>query len=233
MNSSHNLHLWSALVLGVMGSLHCAGMCGPLTLLLTARGGARSAALLSRLAYQTGRVLTYCLLGAAFGLMGGTLAGAGFQRGLSIAMGSVLLIGVLAGSSGRWAGLINPWVGFIKTRLSQLMGRPGLGSQFLFGSVNGLLPCGLVYIACAGAAATGAVWSAVQYMAVFGMGTVPMLLAVSFLRSGFPVALRFRLQRWIPACVALVGMMLIVRGLSLGIPYLSPDLSGVADPRCH
>jgi len=94
-----------------------------------------------------------------------------------------------------------------------------------------LLPCGLVYVACAGAVATGAMRSGLVYMALFGLGTAPMLLAIGLSGKLMPFSLRLKLQRAIPVSVFLLGSILILRGMSLGIPYLSPDLSAAAC--CH
>lgn len=93
------------------------------------------------------------------------------------------------------------------------------------GLLNGLLPCGLVYVACAGATATGHPWSGARYMLVFGAGTVPLMLAISLSGRLVPSALRLKLRQAVPICILLVAALLILRGLSLGIPYLSPDLS--------
>ena len=92
--------------------------------------------------------------------------------------------------------------------------------------LNGLLPCGLVYVAAAGATATGEILRAVEYMIAFGVGTVPMMLALTLAGQKLPIHWRFQLQKLVPICLALVGLLLVLRGLSLGIPYLSPDLSG-------
>ena len=99
--------------------------------------------------------------------------------------------------------------------------------------LNGLLPCGLVYVDCAGAAAIGGIFASAQYLAAFGAGTLPMMLGISLSGKLGPTSLRLKLVKAIPVCVFLLGTLLILRGMSLGIPYLSPDLSGSGAPCCH
>ena len=229
------MELWSALLFGFIGSLHCAGMCGPLVLALPGNASAWPAFLASRLSYNAGRITTYAALGALFGSVGRTLALAGVQQTLSIALGCLIIAGLFVRPSGRWGVPITRFVSWLKSALGRRLGQGGARSLYVFGALNGLLPCGLVYVACAGAAVTGGVLSGVRYMALFGLGTVPMLLGVALLGRGMPLALRLRVQGLVPVCLGLVGVMLILRGLSLGIPYLSPDLSagGAVCPACH
>jgi sulfite exporter TauE/SafE len=114
----------------------------------------------------------------------------------------------------------------LKSRMSGLLRRRSFTSLCVLGLLNGLLPCGLVYVACAGAASTGSIPRAAQYMAAFGAGTLPMMLAISLSRKLIPFSLRLRLAKAIPVSVFVLATLLILRGMSLGIPYLSPDLAG-------
>lgn len=221
------MELWTAFILGLAGSLHCAGMCGPLALALPAAGKSAAGYALGRLIYNGGRVITYGVLGAVFGVLGKTLAVAGLQRWVCLGAGAAILIGLLVSGHPAPPGPLTRIVGWLKLTLGRLLQRPGFASLFSFGLLNGLLPCGLVYVACAGAAATGGVVSSVEYMVVFGLGTVPMMFGIGLAGRAVPVGLRLRFQKIIPACLALVALLLIVRGLSLGIPYLSPDLEKV------
>ena len=223
----------SALVLGLVGSLHCAGMCGPLALALPAAGNTAPAYVLGRVAYNLGRIVTYCALGLVFGLVGATLWLAGIQRWVSIALGVALLLGLFASRKlVRW-NPVTLVVDRLKSSMSGLLRRRSLGSLAVLGLLNGLLPCGLVYAACFGATATGGVLAGAQYMAVFGVGTVPMMLALSLSGKLVPVSLRLQLRKAIPVCLFLLGTLLILRGMSLGISYLSPDLSGGGPSCCH
>lgn len=226
------MELWTALILGLAGSTHCAGMCGPLVLALPSPERRPWAHLLGRLLYNLGRLLTYCGLGLLFGVLGRSLALAGVQRWVSIVAGIGLLAGVLLWRHlGRWL----PGTGLtarLQPALAALLRRRSLAALFSFGALNGLLPCGLVYVACAGAVAVGDTWGGVAYMAVFGLGTVPMMLALGLAGRLVPVGFRLRLQRIVPYTLALVAGLLILRGLSLGIPYVSPKLGSHRSTDC-
>ena len=226
--------IWTAFILGLAGSLHCAGMCGPLALALPAGTRSRSTFVAGRIAYNAGRVTTYALLGVFFGLLGRSLVLVGVQRWLSIGAGVALLGGLFFASR---LGLTTPAfaaIGWLKRGLGRLITHRNPSALFLFGMLNGLLPCGLVYAAGAGAAAAGSIAAGIGYMAVFGMGTVPLMLGLTLSQRVLPIAWRTRLSGLVPASLVLVAGLLILRGLGLGIPYLSPafDPSGKVAP-CH
>jgi sulfite exporter TauE/SafE len=218
------MELWTAFLLGMVGSAHCAGMCGPLALALPPTGPTRVLFLTGRVAYNVGRIVTYALLGAFFGLLGQSFALAGLQRWVSLAAGAVVLTSLLL--SPRFAASVPlaRWVGWLKAPFGKLLQRRALSSLFGIGLLNGLLPCGLVYAACAGAVASGGLDTGIEYMVAFGMGTLPMMLAFSIVGQKLHLVFRFKLQRFIPASLALVGVLLVLRGMALGIPYLSPSL---------
>lgn len=222
------MDLWTALILGLVGSLHCAGMCGPLALALPAGGNTRAGYFAGRLGYNLGRVVIYTLLGLVFGLAGRTLWLAGIQRWVSIALGVALLAGLLATRRLALARPVTALVGRLKAGMSGLLKRRSFLSLVALGLLNGLLPCGLVYVACAGAVATGGVLSGARYMAAFGAGTLPMMLALSLSVRWLPFSWRLKLRRVIPVTVFLVAALLILRGMSLGIPYVSPRLAAGA-----
>jgi uncharacterized protein len=225
--------LWTAFLLGLVGSLHCAGMCGPLALALPQAGNTTPAYVLGRVTYNAGRIVTYCLLGIVFGLVGYTFLMAGLQRWVSIALGAALLLGLFASRRLALSGPVTAVVNLLKSRMSVLLRRRSLAGLAVLGLLNGLLPCGLVYVACAGAAATGSTLAGASYMTAFGVGTVPMMLAISLSGKLVPVSLRLKLVKTIPICVFLLGSLLILRGMSLGIPYLSPNLSAGGASCCH
>ena len=229
-----NMELWTAFLLGFVGSAHCAGMCGPLALALPG-GGARATFVVGRLLYNLGRIMTYVLMGAFFGLLGQGFALAGLQRWVSLVLGVLILIGLFV--SPRFANTVPVarFVSWLKSALGQLLQRRALTSLFGIGLLNGLLPCGLVYVACAGATATGSLMCGVEYMIAFGLGTVPMMLAISLVGTKLQFVLRLRLQRLIPVSLAIVGALLLLRGMALDIPYLSPKLPAqpAAASSCH
>lgn len=218
--------LWTAFILGLVGSLHCAGMCGPLALAVPTVG---SSFLASRVIYNAGRVATYALIGALFGLAGESLRLAGAQQWLSISLGILLLAGLFFAS----VSIKTPaakLVGRVKSTFGALLRVRTYPALFALGATNGLLPCGLVYVAAAAAAATGHVVTSIACMAAFGLGTTPMMIGIPLL--GGAASFRFRFQKLVPVSVFAVGTLLILRGMALGIPYISPDLAG-ACPACH
>jgi sulfite exporter TauE/SafE len=229
------MQIWTAFLLGFAGSAHCAGMCGPLALVLPAGGDGRSTYVAGRLLYNTGRIITYTWMGAMFGLLGQSLAIAGLQRWVSLVLGALILLGLFASRRFAHAIPMTRAVSRLKSALGTLLKRRALSSLLGIGLLNGLLPCGLVYVACAGAVTTGNVLHGVEYMSAFGLGTLPMMLAISLAGPKLQFALRFKLQRLIPVSLAIVGALLVLRGLALDIPYLSPKLPALpgASGHCH
>lgn len=226
------MDLWTGFALGLVGSLHCAGMCGPLALALPGAGATAASYLAGRLAYNAGRTVTYCVMGLVFGGVGQTLAVAGVQRWVSIGLGLALLGGLLAS---RRVSLWKPatlLVGRLKSGMALLLRQRSVFSLGVLGLLNGLLPCGLVYVALAGATATGNLVAGVQYMALFGLGTTPMMLAISLSGKAVPLTWRLKMRKAIPLSVCLIATLLILRGMSLGIPYLSPNLAS-GGACCH
>ncbi|HHL53020.1 MAG TPA: sulfite exporter TauE/SafE family protein [Flammeovirgaceae bacterium] len=213
---------WSAFLFGFLGSFHCVGMCGPIVLSVPGR------AWWQRLLYNLGRTVTYAALGAAVGVVGQGFSLAGWQQALSILVGSAMLIIILFT---RYRSFDLPLSGplqrlwlFAKNKLAAILQSKHGGAPLVIGLVNGLLPCGLVYAALFAALATGGVLSAMGYMAIFGLGTTPMLLIVAAFGQRLSPAVRHRFNKLVPWLLAVVAVLLILRGLNLGIPYISPNL---------
>ena len=213
-----------ALALGLVGSLHCAAMCGPLMLALPVPTAGAAGFLAGRTIYQLGRVSTYCLLGILAGWAGQTVLLAGAQRWLSISLGIAILLGLLFSRKVALAAPVIQLVGYLKRAMSAQLRQRSFRSLALLGALNGLLPCGLVYVALAGAVARGTPAGAVAYMALFGLGTTPTMLAIGLSAKMFPASWRLRFRSAIPAGLCLVAGLLILRGMGLGIPYVSPTL---------
>jgi sulfite exporter TauE/SafE len=213
-----------AFALGLFGSLHCAAMCGPLMIALPVPAGGAGRFVAGRTIYQFGRVATYCLLGIAAGVIGRSVFLAGLQRWLSIALGMTILLGFLVSKKIALSAPVVRLVARLKTAMSAQLKRRTFGSLALLGMLNGLLPCGLVYVALAGAVARGTISNGILFMAVFGLGTLPTMLGISLSGKLFPLALRLKLRSAIPVGVCLLAGLLILRGLALGIPYVSPAL---------
>ena len=221
-----------AIALGVLGSLHCAAMCGPLQLALPMPPGAPGRIVAGRIVYQLGRIATYCLLGVLAGFVGRSFFMAGFQRWLSITLGVTILLGFLVTKKISMSAPVMRLVMRLKAAMSAQLRRRSFRALALLGLLNGLLPCGLVYVALAGAVAQGTILHSIGYMAAFGLGTSPMLLAISLSGKMFPVSIRAQFRRAIPVGVCLLAGLLILRGMSLGIPYVSPDLTTGAAASC-
>ena len=225
------MELWTAFLLGLIGSLHCAGMCGPIALAIPFKTSTRFSFVLGRIAYNMGRITTYCLLGILFGAIGKSFAVIGWQRWVSLFVGIAILATMIAGTRVSLTIRAAKPINFLKGLLSRLLKQNSLSATFLMGLLNGFLPCGLVYAACAGAAVTSGFVSGIGYMGAFGAGTLPMMLGVGLFGKKLQFMLRFKLQKSIPITLVLMSLLLILRGLALGIPYLSPDLAHGAC--CH
>lgn len=220
-------------MLGLVGSLHCAGMCGPLALALPVAGKTRSDFVLGRLLYNFGRVLTYCSIGAVFGLVGQSFALAGFQKWVSLVAGVAILVGLVASTRVGLGLPITKSVMWLKNSVGKLLQQRTFGSLFLLGTLNGLLPCGLVYVAAAAAAATGSLHMGVFSMLAFGLGTLPVMLGLGLAGRKLQGFFSFRLQNLVPISLTVLGVLLVLRGMELGIPYISPVLTNSGCPHCH
>lgn len=228
------IELWTGFVVGILGSLHCIGMCGPIAAALPTGFTSRKRLIVSRLLYNAGRTVTYGVMGAICGMIGQTIAMAGLQRGLSVAAGIVILLAVLLPS--KWLRRLIPTaaVASLTSRVKKIWGRMfqsgSLGALFTIGLLNGLLPCGFLYVGLAAAAATGSVVNATLYMLLFGLGTMPSLLAVSLFGPMLGQNVRRRLRGLLPVGAIVLGLLLVLRGMSLGIPYISPNLDSPKAP---
>ncbi len=218
----------AAISLGLLGSFHCIGMCGPIALALPVHQYSPFKKYLGIFLYNVGRVTTYTFLGIVFGLLGQSFFLGGFQQILSITIGVLLLLSVIltnvrALNSAKSLGFIYSFVNSVKIQLGNLFNKKGLHFLFLIGLLNGLLPCGLVYLGIAGAIASGHFLKGAEFMFYFGIGTVPVMYAVAFLGPFITVKYRNRIRQSMPYVVSVMAVLLIIRGLNLGIPYLSPQ----------
>jgi hypothetical protein len=228
--------LWTALLMGLVGSAHCAGMCGPICIALPMGESIRARAL-ALLQYNFARVAVYAALGAFFGLVGAGVRIAGLQAGMSVAAGVAMLAAALFsididGQLARWRPLkaVTLWV---HQRLGALLRQPD-SAWWKLGAMNGLLPCGLVYLAIAGALTLGnAAWGA-GYLLAFGLGTLPAMLATGLLGQYLKPGWRSRLRAWYPALMAGVGLWLIYRGMHFHLPANFQFLQALdGAPMCH
>jgi uncharacterized protein len=220
------LILISAILLGLMGSFHCAGMCGPIAIALPLHGNRLPQKIYGGLLYNLGRTLTYGAMGAVFGLLGQGVKMIGFQQKVSIIMGGLMIVSVFFPALFRNQYSVEKswvkWVGNLKSAIGKMFTIRSFSSLFFIGLLNGLLPCGLVYVALAGAIGTGELVYGTLYMLMFGLGTIPMMFAIAIAGNVLSAAARRKINRLMPVLVVIVGVLFVLRGLSLGIPFLSP-----------
>jgi len=221
-----DFNLYAALVIGMVGSLHCIGMCGPIAISLPLGSNSWWNKMLGSLTYNIGRLLTYGVLGLLFGFMGKGLELAGLQRWASILIGSVMVLSVVFPALFKGKLQLEQFLfGFAAKmvgKFRKLFAIHSFPSLLLIGLLNGLLPCGLVYVALAGALNTNDVIGGVVFMLVFGLGTIPVMLTIPLLGNIIGNSFRRRYRHLLSSLVVLLGILFILRGLSLGIPYVSP-----------
>lgn len=218
--------LLSALVLGLLGSLHCLGMCGPIAFMLPLDRQSEAKKLFQLSLYHLGRIMAYSLMGLAFGLVGKGLYLFGVQQKISVLIGAFMILLVLIPSKKlnkfSLAKPIYKLINKVKTKLGQELKKRTPDTFLTIGFLNGFLPCGLVYMALLGAIAMAGVGQGAIYMALFGLGTVPLMTSVVYFSSLFGKKAKIKFQKMIPAIVVIIGLLFILRGLGLGIPYISP-----------
>ncbi|HEX2867167.1 MAG TPA: sulfite exporter TauE/SafE family protein [Ignavibacteriales bacterium] len=221
------MEFWSAFLIGLAGSLHCAGMCGALVLALPQQD--KFSFISGRALYNAGRIVSYVFLGLLFGAFGSTASLFGLQQHMSVLLGVIIILLVIVPR--RYRNKVNSLALFAdyKKKLQSYMGKilkKNSSMSLLFlGMLNGLLPCGMVYMALAGAVTSFGLKSAMAYMALFGLGTLPMMFTVSLMgRYAVGYGLRRNLGRVVPLLAFMLGAVFILRGMNLGIPYLSPKL---------
>jgi sulfite exporter TauE/SafE len=221
--------LWSAFVLGLVGSLHCVGMCGPIAFMLPVSHDQPAKKTLQILLYHSGRILAYAIIGLVFGLIGQSFMAFGYQQHISIAVGLLMIILVLIPQKHiKPIKIFQPFYRFIngiKSELGKALKKKSLDTFFSLGFLNGFLPCGLVYMAVVGAFATEGLAGSSLYMVLFGLGTIPMMTTVVYAQSFLKRHLKFNYKKLIPYAVIIVGLLFILRGMGLGIKYISPKLT--------
>jgi len=214
-------------LLGLTGSLHCVGMCGPL--ILAANSG-RNKLAGGLVLYHTGRIITYSFLGFIFGIFGTGLLLAGMQRWISISAGILLLFGLvisLLNGNNLKIGITRRFLTWLKSQFSRYLGGKSPLDRFMLGILNGILPCGLVYVALAAALAADNMLQATLSMVIFGLATLPVLAVFSALGRLLGGKFSYFIKWASPVLIAIVGCLLILRGMNLGIPFISPNLSEI------
>ncbi len=230
----------TAFILGIAGSMHCVGMCGTIVLATGSFNDSLTVSMLKRLFYNLGRTTTYTLLGLLFGLIGLGISLGKYQQQLSIIIGSLMLLTAIFQLKlplkyfENISIKISHW---LKSKFQKLLKSKSLITQLSLGFFNGLLPCGLVYVALAGATSTADPIKAAVFMAFFGLGTIPALFLLGIITSYITDRTKKYFQEVIPLMIILFSLLLILRGLNLDIPYLSPKFSNnstdLQKVKCH
>jgi uncharacterized protein len=213
---------------GFIGSLHCIGMCGPIVLALPIGNHRWATFALGRFLYNLGRVVTYTIMGGIVGLLGAGILLPLFQQDLSIIAGIFIILSVvlrrLIKLSWPVPSFLSGTLQRLQAKIAALLQKQSVAALFLLGVLNGLLPCGFVYVAMTAAAVSAHVLSGMLFMAGFGFGTIPAMIGFSVSPRIFSAGVRARIAKILPAFTLLVGVLLVLRGLNLGIPFISPRL---------
>lgn len=218
--------LLSAFVFGLLGSFHCVGMCGPIAFMLPV-DRTNAFIKISQIAlYHLGRILAYSIIGLVFGLIGKGFYLFGFQQQLTIAIGILMIIVTLIPhktfSKYNFSKPIFNIISQVKSALGKALKKKTSETFLTIGFLNGFLPCGLVYMAVFTAIASGNAITGSLYMAIFGLGTMPLMTTAIYFSTFLKGNARQKIQKAIPVFVIIIGLIFILRGLGLGIPYLSP-----------
>lgn len=239
--------IFAALGLGFASGFHCLGMCGPIALSLGLSKKQQVNFHLQNLTYQLGRILTYSFLGAIVGIVGEGFQLAGFQKYISILAGILLITMALFSFGGDFTSKI-PAISNallkVKINLGKLLRKTDYSSRFLTGILNGFLPCGMVYMALTASLAAGGIWQSSTFMVFFGLGTFPFMFAAVLFGNILNATVRNKILKIVPVFMLILGALFILRGMELGIPYVSPKKEALkvekhmnsdknSDENCH
>lgn len=233
--------IYAAFILGLVGNIHCFGMCGPIALALPIHHLSPRRRFLATLVYSLGRVLTYVVLGVLIGLIGTGFSLSGWQTSLTIFSGVVLILMVLIprgfSVGGKITTSFQKLISPLRNQMVVLLKSGNSNALFILGMLNGLLPCGMVYAALALTLSATSIPESALTMAAFGMGTTPVLGVLMYQSGLFKKKLGKGVRFLVPLSVFILGSILVLRGLSLDIPYLSPVLEAgivnTSDHSCH
>jgi uncharacterized protein len=229
----------SAFVIGLAGSLHCIGMCGPLALSLPVSHKNELSRITGGLIYNTGRIFSYASMGLVFGSLGNLFIVTKWQSGLSIALGIIILLYLLVPKKyfhfSTATTLGKPFM-FLRQQLGKLFQSKKLSSLFFIGVLNGFLPCGLVYLALTSSIISASPVNGGMFMLFFGLGTFPMMFATVLMGNYLNQSLRQKIHKAVPALLFFMAVLLILRGMNLGIPFINPELNSqhqIQGVECH
>jgi len=218
--------LYAAFTMGLLGSMHCLGMCGPIAMALPVRTRHTGVKLVKYLLYNAGRIITYSVLGFFAGLIGSFFAFAGLQQVLSITAGLLIILSVVIvyqPFQQTWiTEITSPFRNKIKLAITYFFQHSNGYNLLFLGMLNGLLPCGMIYAALVGAIASGDTLTGPLFMMSFGLGTVPLMLVISFAGNIISYKWRYWLNKLNPVFAFTVGTLLILRGVHIPLPAFIP-----------
>ena len=219
--------LYTAFIFGLISSFHCVGMCGPIAMMLPVDHQNSTRKAFQVATYHFGRLTAYGTIGLIFGAMGKGFFLAGMQQQLSIAIGVLMIVFILVPerklAQYNFSKPIYKVISKVKSVLGKQFKNKSYKSLFTIGLLNGFLPCGMVYVALFGAIAMQSVTYGIFYMLLFGLGTMPLMSVVIYVNSFVTPNFRNKIQTFIPYVAVFIGCLFILRGLGLGIPYVSPS----------
>lgn len=232
--------LYTALIFGLVSSLHCIGMCGPIAMMLPVDRNNPTQKAFQILLYHAGRLTSYATLGLLFGVLGKGLYLAGMQQRFSIVLGILMILIAIVPekifTQYNFSKPIYKLISKVKSSLGSQFKRKTADAFFTIGIFNGLLPCGLVYAALFGAIAMQNVTLGVTYMLLYGLGTIPLMSAVVYISNLLSLPVRSKLQKIVPIITVVIGLLFVLRGMGLDIAYISPStlhLFVQAEANCH
>lgn len=212
-------------MIGLSSAFHCLGMCGPIAMALPVNRSSNLSIASGALQYNAGRIFSYSVLGIFFGSIGLSLSGLKWMQWLSIFAG-ILMIFV------AWHKVVSPRRSKLANKLFQLISS-GIGKLvrskspfklFGLGILNGLLPCGMIFIGLTNALVQATPLQGGLAMVFFGLGTLPMMFLVVFFASKISANWRLKFSKTVPYLMTIIGILVILRGMNLGIPYISPEI---------
>lgn len=203
------------------------GMCGPIAMMLPVDRTNESKKVTQIMTYHLGRIISYSILGLFFGLLGRGLFLAGFQQKMSILVGILMITAVVVPekvfAQYNFSKPVFKIISQVKAKLGAQFKKKTYSSLFTIGLLNGFLPCGLVYVALFGAIAMQQVHLSVFYMALYGVGTIPLMSLVVYVSNVMTLPVRNTIQKLIPMVIIGVGVLFVLRGMGLDIPFVSPS----------
>jgi sulfite exporter TauE/SafE len=201
-------------------------MCGPIAFSLGLNSSNTLDFTTRNLTYQFGRVTTYTLMGAILGILGLGASFAGIQQPLSIGVGIMMIcMAILPKNLGSDSFGFKPFSQLmlkIKMGLGKYLRQKKYSSLYITGILNGLLPCGAVYAALTGSIAMGSIQGGAFFMSLFGLGTIPLMYTTVLMGNAISVQTREKILKFLPYVMIILGILFILRGLNLDIPFISP-----------